>query len=79
MKLPAPPSSGQAGVCNDYLPNDSLFNRFIYVVQFFARNGFYILLDNQLNFDTTVLDNQAAWVQVGTGDVSSARDIVVLT
>ena len=47
---------------------DSVFNRFIYVVQFFARNGFYILLDNQLNFDTTVLENKAAWVQVGVID-----------
>ena len=68
MELPAPPTSGRAGVCNDYLPMDSVFNRFIYVVQFFARNGFYILLDNQLNFDTTVLENKAAWVQVGVID-----------
>lgn len=63
-QLPAPPQGGLPGVCNGYVPNDSLFNRFVYVVQFFARNGFYIILDNQLNFDTTVLDNQAGWVKV---------------
>ena len=63
VQLPAPPK-GVSGVCNSYVPSDSIFNRFVYVVQFFARNGFYIILDNQLNFDTTVLQSQSAWIQV---------------
>ena len=46
------------------MPSDSLFNRFIYVIQFLTLNGLYVILDNQLNFDTTVLQSQAAWIQV---------------
>ncbi len=48
------------------MPSDSLFNRFIYVIQFLTLNGLYVILDNQLNFDTTVLQSQTAWKQVGS-------------
>lgn len=44
VSLPFPPSGGTAGICNSYLPSDTTFNRFMYVVQFLARNGFYLLL-----------------------------------
>ena len=33
--------------CRDYVPNDSGLNRLAYTAQFFANNGFYVLLDNQ--------------------------------
>lgn len=59
-----PPTGGSATVCNSYLPSDSVFNRFIYVVQFLARNGIYVLLDNQINFDTTAATDTTAWLQV---------------
>jgi hypothetical protein len=32
------------GRCNDYLPSDSVRNRFVWVVQFLARNGFYVIM-----------------------------------
>ena len=28
-----------AGTCNYYLPNDSVFNRYLWFVNFLARNG----------------------------------------
>lgn len=55
---------GTKGVCNSYVPGDSTFNRFIFVVQFLARNGMYVMLDNQINFDTTAITNPSAWLQV---------------
>jgi len=67
VALPSPPTGGTPGVCNSYVPSDSVFNRFIYAVQFFTLNGLYVILDNQLNFDTTVLTSQTAWVQVSIG------------
>lgn len=36
-----------AGSCGDYLPVDSVFNRFIWNIGFLARNGFYVLVDNR--------------------------------
>lgn len=53
MKLPSPPTGGTAGVCNSYVPSDSTFNRFVYIVQFFARNGFYILLVHTILVSTS--------------------------
>lgn len=44
VPLPFPPSGGTVGICNSYLPSDTTFNRFMYTVQFLARNGFYLLL-----------------------------------
>jgi hypothetical protein len=53
----------QPNTCNGYLPNDTTLNRFLWVVNFFAKNGFYVLIDNHLREDQTVLENQATWVQ----------------
>ncbi len=39
--------SSTPGSCDDYLPNDSVFNRFIWTIGFLARNGFYVLIDNR--------------------------------
>lgn len=44
MSLPFPPSGGTAGICNSYVPSDTTFDRFMYIVQFLAHNGFYLLL-----------------------------------
>jgi hypothetical protein len=63
VELLTPPTGGSATVCNSYLPSDSVFNRFMYVVQFLARNGIYVLLDNQINFDTTAATDTNAWLQ----------------
>ncbi len=60
--LTAPPAR-TAGMCNDYLPSSSTRARFIYVVQFFIHNGFYVLIDNHLREDDTVLTaGKDAWV-----------------
>lgn len=52
-----------AGKCDDYLPNDTTLNRFLWTVNFFAKNGFYVLIDNHLREDQTVLENKQLWVQ----------------
>ena len=57
----APPSN-IPGVCNSYLPEDTTLNRFMFVVNFYASNGFYILLDNQFNLDQTAINNQQQWI-----------------
>lgn len=49
--------------CNDYLPSTSTYDRFRYCVQFFANNGFYVLIDNHFREDTSVTDNRAAWIE----------------
>ena len=59
----ASPAAQTPGVCNDYLPSDTTIDRFVWVVQYFTANGFYVLLDNQLNLDTTVLDNYQQWIK----------------
>ena len=57
-----PPPQTQ-GVCNDYLPNDTVLNRFLWVVQYFARNGMYVIIDNHVNLDPTVIEDPAQWVK----------------
>ncbi len=49
-------------MCSDYLDVGTTFNRLVYVVKLLTHNGFYVLLDNQFNLDTTVLDNQSQWL-----------------
>jgi aryl-phospho-beta-D-glucosidase BglC (GH1 family) len=51
-----------AGKTNEYLPNDSTLNRFLWTVNFFAKNGFYVLIGNHLREDQTVLEDRAKWV-----------------
>lgn len=51
------------GVCNSYLPEDTSLNRFLFVVNFYAQNGFYIILDNQFNLDQTAINDQTQWLQ----------------
>jgi aryl-phospho-beta-D-glucosidase BglC (GH1 family) len=42
--VPLPPAGGDTR-CNTYLPWTSTLDRFLWVVQWFAANGFYVLLD----------------------------------
>ncbi|CAL5224001.1 g6619 [Coccomyxa viridis] len=44
---PQTPPPVSDGVCNDYLPNDSTYNRYVWVVRYFASQGFYVVLDHQ--------------------------------
>lgn len=51
------------GVCNSDLPNGDVLERFLYVVRFFANNGFYVLIDDHLNYDTTAIENPTLWAE----------------
>ena len=55
--LPSPPQRSQANTCNDYLPSNSTYERFCWVVHFFAHNGFFVLIDNHLREDQTALQD----------------------
>ena len=50
-------------VCNEYLPNGSTRDRFIWVATFFAQNGFYVMVDNHLREDQTALEDANTWSQ----------------
>jgi aryl-phospho-beta-D-glucosidase BglC (GH1 family)/uncharacterized surface protein with fasciclin (FAS1) repeats len=60
--LPNPPTY-EDNTCNGYLPDDSVLERFKYVVKFLAENGFYVLIDNHLREDQTALEDKDLWVQ----------------
>ncbi|RYF08132.1 MAG: hypothetical protein EOO40_08025, partial [Deltaproteobacteria bacterium] len=49
------------GRCNDYLPNDSVWNRYKWVVNFYTHNGFYVLVDNHFREDQSALEDSNAW------------------
>ena len=76
----APPSS-VPGVCNSYLPEDTTLNRFLFVVNFYAANGFYIILDNQFNLDQTAINDQQQWLSrvrdQDSSDGSQSRDQLI--
>ena len=57
------PAPQTPGVCNSYLPNTSVLDRFLWVVHFYASNGFYVIIDDHSNLDTTVIDNPTLWAQ----------------
>ena len=52
------------GLCSDYLDGfASTFDRYMFVISLFARNGFYVVLDNQLNDDPTLINQgQDVWL-----------------
>ena len=56
------PASNAPGVCNGHLPTNSIYTRFLWVIRFLVRNHFYVVLDNQLNIDSTALDDPVRWV-----------------
>ena len=37
------------GICNPCLPNTSVLDRFVWVVNFFTQNGFYVAISQQTN------------------------------
>jgi len=43
--VPLPRAGGDDVRCNSYLPSSSTLDRLLWVVQWFAANGFYVLLD----------------------------------
>ncbi|KAL0048267.1 hypothetical protein WJX82_011434 [Trebouxia sp. C0006] len=52
------------GICSDYLDGfASTFDRYMFVISLFARNGFYVVLDNQLNDDPTLINSgESVWL-----------------
>ena len=50
------------GQCNGYLPTSSSRDQFLWVVDFYVRNGFYVLVDNHSE-DHTVVENGDEWAQ----------------
>jgi hypothetical protein len=61
---PTPPTSTSSpGYCNSQLPSDTVLDRFLWTINFLVQNGFYVVLDNQFNFDQTAINNQAQWLQ----------------
>lgn len=60
---PAYSATTVPGTCNSYLPSDTTLNRFMFVVNYYAQSGFYIILDNQFNLDQTAINNQQQWLQ----------------
>ena len=59
-------------VCNDYIPMDSVRTRFFWAMKFLASNDFYVVIDDHLAYDTTMLDDTPAWV---SGWKSLAKDV----
>ncbi|BDA48323.1 hypothetical protein COCOBI_11-5840 [Coccomyxa sp. Obi] len=43
----APPALPEDNTCNAYLPNDSTFHRYLWVIRYFASQGFYVVVDYQ--------------------------------
>ena len=61
-RLPHSPEA-RRGWCNHYAPPaETLLDRFLWVVDFFASNGFYVMLDNQFNYDRSATDDPGLWV-----------------
>ena len=60
--LDSPPRR-RRGWCNDFVPpGEALLDRFLWVVHFFASNGFYVVLDNQFNYDMSAMEDTGLWV-----------------
>lgn len=71
-----PPPNNVPNTCNAYLPNDTTLNRFLWVINFFANNGFYVLIDDHTE-DSTVLNGTSQWVQYWVNLVTAiAKDPV---
>ena len=57
-------SNGAAsGICNQNLPNDSVYKRFLYFISALAHNGFYIAIDNHVVYDTSY-QNPTQWAAI---------------
>ena len=51
------------GTCNSYMPQQNTLDRFLWTVDYLARNGLYVMLDNQFNLDQTATQQPQLWVQ----------------
>lgn len=60
--LPNPPTH-TPGQCNDYLPTDTVYNEFVWVAQFFARNGFYVLIDDHGRAENLAVTDPNTWLR----------------
>jgi aryl-phospho-beta-D-glucosidase BglC (GH1 family) len=58
----APVAKHDPTICNDYVPMDSMRNRFFWAMRYIAANGFYVIIDDHLAYDTLVLDDATKWV-----------------
>ncbi|KAK9838511.1 hypothetical protein WJX81_004175 [Elliptochloris bilobata] len=68
-------STGAAdGVCNEQVPNNSVYARFLWVLRFLTHNGFYVVIDNHLSVDNTAVANPQQWAALWAQLLS---DIVV--
>ncbi len=65
------PAFHPPGFSNSYIPSGTTFERFLWVVRYFAENGFYVLLDNHLKEDRTALDDPQEWVGKWTRLISA--------
>lgn len=66
--LPPPrvPVTARDGRCNIGLPN-KVFDRLVWVVNYYARAGFYVVIDNHVWLeDPTAYENPKLWVQLWT-------------
>lgn len=54
------PDHGNNSTCNSYLPHDTTINRFVWSVQYLARNGFFVIIDNHFE-DPTVETDPDLW------------------
>jgi aryl-phospho-beta-D-glucosidase BglC (GH1 family) len=62
-KPKAPLKNREANTCNEYLPPAvGLRNRFFWAMRYIAANGFYVIIDDHLAYDTLALDNEDKWV-----------------
>ena len=50
-------SVDSTGTCNLNLPNSSVYARFLYLIRYLTRNGFYVIVDNHLNVDALAQDD----------------------
>ena len=58
---PAGTTGAADGVCNEQVPNNSVYARFLWVVRFLTHNNFYVVIDNHLAPDNTAVVNPAQW------------------
>lgn len=67
--MPSPPRApGQGGPweskvdCNADVPTSSVKARLLWLVKKCVAAGFYVMLDDHISYDTTILDDPAKWV-----------------
>ncbi len=67
-----------ADTCNQYLPNDSTINRFVWVVKYLAANGFYVIVDDHTE-DPTVRDVHLLHCLASLSDSISSDTLLTAT